>query len=90
MNTNELSNLQVVTVLAVIFFLMFIIYKTVMIAQNRKNKISKFTYRKTTFHKLKPRKKIKTTHDTTVFNFTSDSKTDYIQSCWDELNKKGH
>ena len=36
MKTNELSNIQIITVLAVIFLLMFIIYKTVTINQKRK------------------------------------------------------
>lgn len=35
MKTNELSNIQIITVLAVIFLLMFIIYKTVTINQKR-------------------------------------------------------
>lgn len=87
MNTNELSNMQVVTVLAVLFFLMFVIYKTVMIAQNKKNKVTNFSYRKTTVRKPKRKTQIKVKHDTSVFNFTNDSKADYIQSCWDELNK---
>lgn len=86
MDTNELSNIQVITVLAVLFFLMFIIYKTVMISQNKKNKVVSFS-RKTKVHKPKQSKIVKVKHDTSVFNFTNDSKTDYIQSCWDELNK---
>lgn len=86
-NTNELSNLQVITVLAVIFFLMFIIYKTVTISQERK--IIKFKNNRKVYRKRKSRK-IKATHDTSVFNYTNDSKDDFIQSCWDELNKKGH
>lgn len=36
MSTNELSNIQIITVLAVLFLLMFIIYKTVTINQKRK------------------------------------------------------
>ena len=36
MKTNDLSNIQIITVLAVIFLLMFIIYKTVTINQKRK------------------------------------------------------
>lgn len=86
-NTNELSNLQIITVLAVIFFLMFIIYKTVTISQERK--IIKFKNNRKIYRKRKSRK-IKATHDTSVFNYTNDSKDDFIQSCWDELNKKGH
>lgn len=86
MNTNELSNIQVITVIVVLFFLMFIIYKTVMISQNKKNKVISFL-RKTKVHKHKQEKIVKVTHDTSVFNFTNDSKTDYIESCWDELNK---
>lgn len=87
MNTNELSNIQVVTVLAVLFFLMFVIYKTVMIAQNKKNKIINFSRHKATVRKPKRKTKVKIVHDTSYFNFTNDSKADYIQSCWDELNK---
>lgn len=86
MNTNELSNIQVIAVLAVLFFLMFVIYKTVMITQNKKNKIVSFS-RKTKVSKPKTKTTIKVKHDTSVFNFTNDSKADYIQSCWDELNK---
>ena len=86
-NTNELSNLQVITILAVIFFLMFIIYKTVTISQERK--IIKFKNNKKVYRKRKSHK-IKATHDTSVFNYTNDSKDDFIQACWDELNKKGN
>lgn len=32
--------------------------------------------------------KVKVTHNTSVFNFTNDSKDDYIQSCWDEVSRK--
>ena len=86
-NTNELSNLPVITILAVIFFLMFIIYKTVTISQKRK--VVKFENNRKVYRKRKSHK-VKVTHDTSVFNYTNDNKDDFIQSCWDELNKKGH
>ena len=91
MKTNELSNIQIITVLAVIFLLMFIIYKTVTINQKRKivpfQKIQKN-------RKISPSRaarkspKVKVTHNTSVFNFTNDSKDDYIQTCWDEVSRK--
>ena len=83
MKTNELSNIQIITVLAVIFLLMFI---------NQKRKIVPFQKNR----KISPSRaaskckfpKVKVTHNTSVFNFTNDSKDDYIQSCWDEVSRK--
>jgi len=88
LSTNELSNIQIITVLAVLFLLMFIIYKTVTI--NQKRKIIPFQKNR----KISPSRaackspKVKVTHNTSVFNFTNDSKDDYIQSCWDEVSRK--
>lgn len=88
LSTNEFSNIQIITVLAVIFLLMFIIYKTVTI--NQKRKIVPFQKNR----KISPSRaackspKVKVTHNTSVFNFTNDSKDDYIQSCWDEVSRK--
>lgn len=44
LKTNELSNIQIITVLAVIFLLMFIIYKTIYktVTINQKRKIVPF------------------------------------------------
>ena len=83
-NTNDLSNIQIITVLAVIFILVFIIYKTVTISQKRK--VVKFENNRKVYRKRKSRK-VKVTHNTSVFNYTNDSKTDYIESCWNEINK---
>lgn len=85
-NTNDLSNLQVMIILALIFSVMFIVYKIVMRTGNKKNKVIKYKQSHRTY-KQKPKTKIKIVHDTSYFNFTNDSKADYIQSCWDELNK---
>ena len=87
MKTNELSNIQIITVLAVIFLLMFIIYKTVTI--NQKRKIVPFQKNRKISPLRAARKspKVKVTHNTSVFNFTNDSKDDYIQSCWDEVSR---
>ena len=88
MSTNELSNIQIITILSVIFLLMFIIYKTVTI--NQKRKIVPFQKNKKISPSRVARKssKVKITYDTSVFNFTNDSKDDYIQSCWDEVSRK--
>ena len=88
LKTNELSNIQIITVLAVIFLLMFIIYKTVTI--NQKRKIVPFQKNRKISPSRAARKspKVKVTHNTSVFNFTNDSKDDYIQSCWDEVSRK--
>lgn len=90
LKTNELSNIQIITVLAVIFLLMFIIYKTVTINQKRKivpfQKNRKISPSRATRKCKSP--KVKVTHNTSVFNFTNDSKDDYIQSCWDEVSLK--
>ena len=90
LKTNELSNIQIITVLAVIFLLMFIIYKTVTI--NQKRKIVPFQKNRKIFPSRAARKckfpKVKVTHNTSVFNFTNDSKDDYIQTCWDEVSRK--
>lgn len=90
MKTNELSNIQIITVLAVIFLLMFIIYKTVTI--NQKRKIVPFQKNRKISPSRAARKckspKVKVTHNTSVFNFTNDSKDDYIQTCWDEVSRK--
>ena len=90
LKTNELSNIQIITVLAVIFLLMFIIYKTVTI--NQKRKIVPFQKNRKISPSRAARKckfpKVKVTHNTSVFNFTNDSKDDYIQTCWDEVSRK--
>lgn len=86
MKTNELSNIQIITVLAVIFLLMFII------SINQKRKIVPFQKNRKISPSRAARKckfpKVKVTHNTSVFNFTNDSKDDYIQSCWDEVSRK--
>lgn len=76
LKTNELSNIQIITVLAVIFLLMFIIYKTVTI--NQKRKIVPFQKNRKISPSRAARKspKVKVTHNTSVFNFTNDSKDD--------------
>ena len=89
MTTNEFSNIQIITVLAVIFLLMLIIYKTVTI--NQKRKIVPFQKNRKISPSRAARKsptKVKVTHNTSVFNFTNDSKDDYIQSCWEEISRK--
>lgn len=92
LKTNELSNIQIITVLAVIFLLMFIIYKTIYktVTINQKRKIVPFQKNRKISPSRAARKspKVKVTHNTSVFNFTNDSKDDYIQSCWDEVSLK--
>ena len=92
MKTNELSNIQIITVLAVIFLLMFINYKTIYktVTINQKRKIVPFQKNRKISPSRAARKspKVKVTHNTSVFNFTNDSKDDYIQSCWDEVSLK--
>lgn len=95
LKTNELSNIQIITVLAVIFLLMFIIYKTIYktVTINQKRKIVPFQKIQKN-RKISPSRaarkspKVKVTHNTSVFNFTNDSKDDYIQTCWDEVSRK--
>ena len=73
MKTNELSNIQIITVTI-----------------NQKRKIVPFQKNR----KISPSRaahkspKVKVTHNTSVFNFTNDSKDDYIQTCWDEVSRK--
>ena len=94
LKTNELSNIQIITVLAVIFLLMFIIYKTIYktVTINQKRKIVPFQKNRKISPSRAARKckfpKVKVTHNTSVFNFTNDSKDDYIQTCWDEVSRK--
>ena len=88
LTTNEFSNIQIITVLAVIFLLMFIIYKTVTINQKRKIVPFQKNRKMSTSRVARKSSKVKVTHDTNVFNFTNDNKDDYIQSCWDEVNPK--
>lgn len=92
LKTNELSNIQIITVLAVIFLLMFIIYKTIYktVTINQKRKIVPFQKNRKISPSRAARKspKVKVAHNTSVFNFTNDSKDDYIQSCWDEVSLK--
>lgn len=92
LKTNELSNIQIITVLAVIFLLMFIIYKTIYktVTINQKRKIVPFQKNRKISPSRAARKspKVKVTHNTSVFNFTNDSKDDYIQICWDEVSRK--
>ena len=68
LKTNELSNIQIITVLAVIFLLMFIIYKTVTI--NQKRKIIPFQKNRKISPSRAARKckfpKVKVTHNTSV------------------------
>ncbi len=77
--------------IALILLLLFFLYRSIVVRSNQerlKKPHIKKSKQKTTFYKhmkksWKHTKKTKNTTPITPYN-------EYVQSCWDELNKKGH